>query len=298
MTPSGSPPHDLSQFTGYLLRRAFVKAAGVATACVPDVQVRQVAVMTIVAEHGAVSQSRLSDLTGVNRSLMVKLVDELEAKGWVVRDRNREDRRSYALGLTATGSRALRRLHADLDRGESELTNVLSPAEARRLKQLLRGLLAGDSALCVRSLSERAGYLIAHAHRLLRDWTLSGLDHLALHPREFALLVTLGQEEPCSQRRLAAMLGVSPPAVLGFVDALEARGLVSRVRKASDRRVYDVTLTTAGRSCLEAAQRAATVVQSQVVARLGRDGDVELRRLLTKLLVPEVGAGSPETVGR
>lgn len=298
MPTSGSPPCDLPQFTGYLLRRAFVTAAGVATACVPDVQVRQVAVMTIVAEHGAVSQSRVTDLTGVNRSLMVKLVDELEANGWVVRERNREDRRSYALRLTTAGTRALRGLHADLDRGESELTKVLTPPEAHRLKQLLRVLLTGDSAMCVQSLSERAGYLIAHAHRLLRDWTLSGLDHLALHPREFAVLVTLGQEEPCSQSRLAAVLGVSPPAMLGFVDALEARGLVSRVRKASDRRVYDVTLTTAGRSCLEAAQRSATVVQGQVVARLGQDGDVELRRLLAKLSAAEVCAGSPETVGR
>lgn len=284
MTTSGSPSPDLRQFTGYLLRRAFVKATGVAKTCMPDAHVRQVALMTILAEHGAVSQSKVTDLTGVNRTLMVKLVDELETQGWVARERNPADRRSYALRLTAEGSRSLNGLHAELDRAESELTRSLTPADVHQLKQLLSRLLGGDSALSVKSLAGRSGYLITHAHRLLREWALAGLDHLGLHPREFGVLATLGQEEPCSQSHLAAMLGVSPPAMLGFVDSLEARGLVSRVRNSSDRRAYDVTLTPAGRSSLEAAQRAATHVQSRVVARLGKDGDVELRRLLTTLL--------------
>jgi DNA-binding MarR family transcriptional regulator len=299
VTTSGSPSPDLSQFTGYLLRRAFVKATGVAKACMPDAHVRQVALMTILAEHGAVSQSTVTDLTGVNRSLMVKLVDDLETKGWVARERNPEDRRSYALRLTTAGSHSLQGLHAELDRAESELTQALTPADVHMLKQLLRRLLADDSALTVQSLTERSGYLIAHAHRLLRGWALTGLEHLAMHPREFGVLATLGQEEPCSQSHLAAMLGVSPPAMLGFVDALEARGLVSRVRNASDRRAYDVTLTPAGRSSLEAAQRAAAHVQSAVVARLGKDGDVELRRLLTKLLACDLaspGQQPPTTV--
>ncbi|HYO32888.1 MAG TPA: MarR family transcriptional regulator [Nocardioidaceae bacterium] len=299
MTTSGSPSPELSQFTGYLLRRAFVKATGVAKACMPDAHVRQVALMTILAEHGAVSQSKVTDLTGVNRSLMVKLVDELETAGWVARERNPEDRRSYALRLTAAGSRSLQEMHTELDRAEAELTQVLTPAEVHRLKLQLRRLLAEDSALSVQSLTERSGYLIAHAHRLLRDWALTGLDHLALHPREFGVLATLGQEEPCSQSHLAALLGVSPPAMLGFVDALEERGLVSRVRKASDRRAYDVTLTTAGRSSLQAAQRAAVHVQGRVVARLGERGDLELRRLLMKLLASDLappGHRHPMTV--
>ena len=283
MTTSGSASPDLSQFTGYLLRRAFVKATGAAKACMPDAHVRQVALMTILAEHGAVSQSKVTDLTGVNRSLMVKIVDELEKEGWVARERNPRDRRSYALRLTAEGSRWLQALHHELDRAESELTHALTPADVHQLKGLLRSLLADDSALSVQSLAERSGYLIAHAHRLLRGWALTGLSHLALHPREFGVLATLAHEEPCSQSHLAAMLGVSPPAMLGFVDSLEARGLVSRVRNPLDRRAYDVTLTPAGRSSLEAAQRAAAHVQSTVVTRLGKDGDVELRRLLRKL---------------
>ncbi len=105
MAASVTTAPDLNQFTGYLLRRAFVKAVGAARACIPEsAHVREVAVMAILRERGAISQRSLADVTHVNRSLIVKLVDELETKGWVVRERNPGDRRSYALRLTALGA--------------------------------------------------------------------------------------------------------------------------------------------------------------------------------------------------
>jgi DNA-binding MarR family transcriptional regulator len=229
MSPTPSP--DLRVFTGYLLRLAFVRVVGVIGACVPpDAQVRDIAVMTILAERGAVSQRSLGDLTHVNRTLIVKLVDRLEANGWVARDRNPDDRRSYALRLTAAGTAALPDLSARLEAGEAELTTVLTPLEQARLNEHLRVLLGDDAALEVATLAARSGYLIVHAHRMLRDWAEQSLAQLDLHPRDFGFLATLGRDAPCSQSRLATSLGISPPAVLTFVDELEARGLVTRSR--------------------------------------------------------------------
>lgn len=276
---------DLGQFTGYLLRLAFVRAAAVARASIPETaRVREVVILSILAERGAVSQRELTDVTHVNRSLVVKLVDDLEAKGWVVRERKLDDRRSYALRLTSSGVSALAELDSRLDRGEAELTNELTAAERERLIHLLRRLLADDASVGVGALAGRSGYLIAHAHRLLRGWAEQGLEHLGLHPRDFGLLVTLSQHEPCSQNHLAASLGVSPPAVLAFVDELEGSGMVSRLRNVDDRRVNDVTLTPTGRRQLLAARQAAAGIQRQAVARLGDEGDAELRRLLAKLV--------------
>jgi DNA-binding MarR family transcriptional regulator len=284
---------DLNQFTGYLLRRAFVKAVGAARACIPESShVREAAVMAILRERGAISQRSLADVTHVNRTLIVKLVDELETKGWVVRERNPGDRRSYALRLTALGASALDDLQADLDRGEAELTKPLTSAERKRLKHLLRLLLADDPSVGVDVLAERSGYLIAHAHRLLRGWAETRLQSLELHPRDFGLLSALGRDEPCSQSHLAASLGVTPPAVLMLVDELEAKGLLTRLRNSADRRANDVTLTREGRQRLRAARVAAAGLQAQSVARLGEEGDVELRRLLAKLLQPELGTPS------
>jgi DNA-binding MarR family transcriptional regulator len=287
MTATSGP--DLRLFTGYLLRHAFVKAVGVAKECIPpEAHVRDVAVMAILAEQGAVSQRSLGDVTHVNRTLIVKLIDKLEANGWVVRDRNPQDRRSYALRLTAEGAAALAELRADLDEGDAKLTIALTSSEREHLNRHLRILLTGDAALRIKMLADKSGYLIAQAHRLLRDWAERSLAQLDLHPRDFGLLAVLGRDEPCSQNHLAAKLGVTPPAVLMFLDELEGRGLVSRSRNTDDRRVYDVTMTTSGRRLLRAAQRAAAILQARAVERLGVDGDAELRELLLKLLDPEV----------
>jgi DNA-binding MarR family transcriptional regulator len=280
-----TPPPALKQFTGYLLRLAYVKAVGAADDCFPeDDHVREAAILSILAERGAVSQRTLGEVTHVNRSLVVKLVDGLETKGWVVRDRNPDDRRSYALRITPAGESASARLSQDLDKAEAELTANLSGPEVERLKRRLRGLLADNPALAVTSLADRTGYLITHAHHQLRGWAEIGLEPLGLRPRDFGVLMTVAREQPCSQAHLAAALGVTSPGVLGFIGDLESKGYVSRSRNPEDRRQLNLTLTGPGRRCLEQGLEVVRAVHARNVARLGEKGDEELRTLLAKLL--------------
>jgi DNA-binding MarR family transcriptional regulator len=280
-----TPEPQLAQFTGYLLRRAFVKSSGVARACISDdAQIREVAVLAILAERGSISQRELADLTHVNQTLIVKLVDTLEEKGWAARQRNPADRRSYALALTPAGVRALYEFNRDLDRGEAVLTRSLSSKEAAQLRGWLTTLLADDRAIELTSLSNRTGYLIAHAHRQLRTLAEQRLEPLGLQPRDFGVLAVLESDAPCSQNHLAARLGVSPPAALTFVEGLEARGLVSRLRREDDRRVYDLTLTEQGVDLLRQAKEVAIDVQEEVAERLGDEGDRGLRYVLAKLI--------------
>lgn len=287
-----APPPALQQFTGYLLRLAYVKSVGAAEACFPeDAHIREVAILSILAEHGAMSQRMLGEVTDVNRSLIVKLVDGLEAKGWVVRDRNHDDRRSYALRVTPAGEKALTVLNHDLDGGEAELTSRLSGAEVERLKRRLRELLVDEPSLAVTSLTERTGYLITHAHHQLRGWAEDGLKPVGLRPREFGVLMTVAREEPCSQTHLAAALGVSSPGVLGFLGDLEAHGYVSRSRNPEDRRLLNLTLTEGGRNCLARGLEAVGAVHARTVARLGEVGDEDLRALLAKLISSEPPSG-------
>lgn len=278
-------PFALPQLTGYLLRRAYVIASSNAQACIgDDTPVREAAMMAVLDERGALSQRALSDLTHVNRSSMVKLVDTLEARGWVVRERNPDDRRSYALRLTDAGRSALRALSVDLDEGERRFTAHLTDPERKRLKKRLLTLLGDDGWLRVDALEQRAGYLVAQSHRLVRGWALEALQPLALDPRDFGVLSTVARDQPCSQNHLAQVLGVTPPAALAFVEELESHGLVRRERNADDRRVYDVTLTEAGAQRWRQARGAARAVQVRVVERLGADADADLRALLTRVI--------------
>jgi DNA-binding MarR family transcriptional regulator len=283
MSRPGQPA--LHDYTGYLLRRAFVKASAITDECLPvDARVREAAVLAIIDENGATSQRELGDVTHVNRTLIVKLIDALEAKDWVRRVRSAADRRSYALALTPAGKRARATLDADLDRGEADLTQSLSPDEVDELRTLLTKLLDGDPALLVSSLAGRTGYLVAHAHRRLRELAEGMLGPLGLHPRDFGALAALAESQPCSQNALAVRMGISPPAALGLVDDLEARGLVARQRNAADRRFYDLTLSPDGRDVLTASRKVAAKAQAVVVERLGHDGDTRLRELLRKLI--------------
>jgi DNA-binding MarR family transcriptional regulator len=275
----------MTRFTGYLLRRAFVRAVGVAQACVSDDStLREVAFLSVLNEHGAISQRALADLTHVNPTLVVKFVDILEAKGWVVRERSPKDRRFYLLSLTDEGKQALVVFNSDLDAGEVTLTEHLTTAETRRLRGHLTVLLADDPVLEVESLVDRTGYLINHAHHTLRKEAEQALSNVGIHPRDFGLLSVVAGNEPCSQNQIAAAMGVTPPAVLGLVEELEARGLVGRTRSEADRRVYEVRLTADGRQVLARARRTAGQVQKSIRQSLGADNDADLRELLAKLV--------------
>lgn len=287
--PQPSAPGALPHLTGFLLRRAYAVAADNARACIgEDAHVRDVAMLAVLHERGPLSQRQLADLTRVNRTIMVKLVDHLEERGWVVRERNPQDRRSYALRLTDAGRTALGRLRRDLDRGERLLTRGLTDAEHEQLRTDLRTLLGEEGWLSIDSLSEHAGFLIAQAHRLVRGWALEALEPLGLDPRDFGVLTTIGRDQPCSQNHLARSLGVSPPAALTFVEELESAGLVRRARRVDDRRFYDLTLTAEGERRVAAAQAAAADVQARVVERLGARADAELRHLLAAVIADQL----------
>lgn len=288
MASADARPAAPQQFTGFLLRRAYVVCREHAEACIgDDSTVREVPALTLIRDDGAISQRRLGELLNLNRTTTGKLVDALEAKGWIVRGRDAHDRRSYALRLTDEGRRVLSGLHMSLDKGEAHLTKPLTAAEHERLGAALRALLAGDATVSIEGLGDRCGYLIARAHRMMFHRATEALEPLGLTPRDFGILSALATAQPCSQQRLAAILGVSAPAALAFVDDLETAGLVSRRRNAADRRAYDLTLTQRGKTVLDEARAVAQDLQAAIASTLGAGADRDLRELLGKVI--EVG---------
>jgi DNA-binding MarR family transcriptional regulator len=145
-------------------------------------------------------------------------------------------------------------------------------------------LLDDDELVNAEPLAQRSGYLIAQAHRRMRDRAAAELRPVGVEPRDFGVLSTLQHEQPCSQQHMAGQLGVSAPAILMFVDGLESAGLVRRTRNSTDRRSYDLTITDEGLACLAKADVAAQRVQAEVVDKLGVRGDRDLRELLTRIV--------------
>lgn len=103
------------------------------------------ATLAALEEFGPDSQSGLSDRTGIYRSDLVATINDLTARGLVVRAPDPADRRRNAITLTDAGRRHLKRLDALIADGQAEFLAPLSPADRAELTRLLKLLVAHHS---------------------------------------------------------------------------------------------------------------------------------------------------------
>ena len=103
------------------------------------------AALAALEEFGPDSQSGLSDRTGIYRSDLVATINDLTARGLVVRAPDAADRRRNAITLTDEGRRHLKRLDALIAEGEAEFLAPLSPADRAELIRLLKLIVAHHS---------------------------------------------------------------------------------------------------------------------------------------------------------
>jgi DNA-binding MarR family transcriptional regulator len=99
------------------------------------------AVLAALEEAGPASQATLSRRTGIYRSDLVAVINELSARGLVERAPDPEDRRRNVVTATPAGRERLRRLDTLLAEVQDELLAPLSPAERTELTDLLTRLL-------------------------------------------------------------------------------------------------------------------------------------------------------------
>ena len=104
--------------------------------------VKEYGALSVLVEEGPLSQQRLGARQGVDRTTMVAVVDQLERNRLVARRRNPDDRRAYSLHATPAGRRALEQANQAVEGAEDEFLAGLYAADRRRLKNLLRTLIA------------------------------------------------------------------------------------------------------------------------------------------------------------
>jgi len=99
------------------------------------------AVLASLQEFGPCSQATLSRRTGIYRSDMVGVLNELAERDLIERALDPDDRRRNVITITPQGRRHLRRLDKVLDELHDELLAPLTPAERDQFVQLLTRLL-------------------------------------------------------------------------------------------------------------------------------------------------------------
>ena len=93
--------------------------------------------LRMIASSSGLSQQQVALAMGAFPSRMVGLVDELQHRKLVERQRNPQDRRSHSLALTTEGRRVLEAIGRVAREHQDALFAALSSAERETLSQLL-----------------------------------------------------------------------------------------------------------------------------------------------------------------
>jgi DNA-binding MarR family transcriptional regulator len=98
------------------------------------------AVLASLRESGPASQARLSQRTGIYRSDLVAVLNELAGRGFVERSSDPADHRRNVITMTEAGDRQLARLDTLVATIQDELLSPLAQPERDQLTHLLTRL--------------------------------------------------------------------------------------------------------------------------------------------------------------
>lgn len=132
-------PEALATRVGFLLARAHLTARERADRALAEIglSMKGYAALATLGSDGPTSQQRLSHRIRMDPATMVDVIDSLEASNHIVRRRNPQDRREYALHTTARGKALLARAERAIEAAEQETLRDLDPNEIRALMRLL-----------------------------------------------------------------------------------------------------------------------------------------------------------------
>jgi DNA-binding MarR family transcriptional regulator len=151
-TVTNRMPKELLQSPGFLLKKLGHKmkersiAAFEPTGFTPFHH----GVLALLDEGARKTQAEIADALGYDRSQLVGILDDLQEKGLLERERDKDDRRRHLVRLTPEGKRCLGELRAVSKGVEKDFFAPLTTEEQATLQELLSKLAAEhDPRFCV-----------------------------------------------------------------------------------------------------------------------------------------------------
>lgn len=126
--------------------------------------------------------------------------------------------------------------------------------------------------------------LMMKAMRALTRYATAGIEETGLGLSDFGVLETLLHAGPLPVNTIGPLVNLTPGSISIAIDRLVAKGLVTRVESAEDRRVRVVSLTLSGKDLIATAFRKHSAQMKKVFSELSED---ELRGL--EVAVKKVG---------
>ena len=142
-------PPSMRDRTTFLLYRAGEISHSMANDMLTPIRLsaRQAGILTLVIELRPMTQKALGDQLRIDRTTMVALIDDLERKGYVTRQRHPRDRRAFLIEPTTQGRAAKADAIAILDEQKRRFLAPLTQDQQQQLLALLRLLQRPPTAL-------------------------------------------------------------------------------------------------------------------------------------------------------
>ena len=128
--------------------------------------------------------------------------------------------------------------------------------------------------------TDHAWLVMMKAMRALTRYAAAGIEETGLGLSDFGVLELLLHKGPLPVNTIGPMVDLTPGSISIAVDRLVAKGLVSRVESAEDRRVRIVALTPRGQDLIVSAFRKHSGQMKRVFSELSPE---ELRGLEVRL---------------
>ena len=135
--------------------------------------------------------------------------------------------------------------------------------------------------------------LVDHLARIARRAADAAMADGSLRPRHVIALTLLGERGPMTQHAVGAALSLDPSNVVGLLNELEERGLITRRRDPADRRRHIVEVSVTGADELARSYAQLGLVEDELFKTL----TCEQRSTLHGLLASAVAGLSPSPQG-
>lgn len=136
----------LENLLGYRLRRAQGAAHRLFMSRMTDLELtqRQAAILWLAQCNPGVVQSSLATALAMDRATTMAVVDRLQDRGLVRRERSTSDRRRQEILITPAGERVLLRVRERIQQLEDDYRDLFTPAELGKLLGLLQRIRAAS----------------------------------------------------------------------------------------------------------------------------------------------------------
>lgn len=129
----------LDQFLGYHIRRTSkaIQADLSKTLMEFDLRMITFSALLVIEEFSGLRQSQFAEILEIERPNMAVIVDELENKNWINKEKTPSDKRAYALSLTPEGRAVLQEASKAVEAHEARLFRGISPEDSTHFRSIL-----------------------------------------------------------------------------------------------------------------------------------------------------------------